>query len=326
MSVIAGTTRRHRSMNWTTSISRLNVTRSGLSLGKLSTHTGPATSRAATTPQRAGAVKAAPPRWLLVVIPRRQLRDQVRLSCHKQNHRGEGRKDNQRRDNHAQPALGVGWLMFGNLMISRHGRHRQLVPPDRPTVNRALSDGPAEVDGAGTGGRLGRATDRAGNDRGQNPFQRGYARRGSRFGIETARELHRLAPSNHQRHRPLLLRTSAQLYGALTTRAQHQSMKIRGDSSAVSKGPDRDYALLAAFLDATNRIDRRALQRTVVLSEAPQLVDLESVNLEAQPISLEASPTLLEADPASLEAHPASPAPKSLVAPYTFRRANLVRA
>jgi len=79
-------------------------------------------------------------------------------------------------------------------------------------------------------------------------------------------------------------------------------------------------------LDATNRIDRRALQRTVVLSEAPQLVDLEPVNLEAQPLSLEASPTLLEADPASLEAHPASPAPKSLVAPYTFRRANLVRA
>ena len=102
-------------------------------------------------------------------------------------------------------------------------------------------------------------------------------------------------------------------------------MKIRGDSSAVSKGPNRDHALLAAFLDATNRIDRRALQRTVVLSEAPNAVNLDAVNLEALP-PLEALPTPLEANPASLQAHPASTAAKSLVAPYTFRRANLVKA
>lgn len=110
-------------------------------------------------------------------------------------------------------------------------------------------------------------------------------------------------------------------------------MKIRGDSSAVGKGPDRDRALLAAFLDATSRIDRRALQRTVVLSEAPKPVNLELVNLEALPTPLEALssplqayPTSIEAEPASLEAHPMSPTPKSLVAPYTFRRANLVKA
>jgi hypothetical protein len=124
-------------------------------------------------------------------------------------------------------------------------------------------------------------------------------------------------------------------------------MKIRGDSSAVSKCPVRDHALLAAFLDATNRIDRRALQKTIALSEAPkainleavnletvnlETVDLEAVNLEAPPISFEAEPTLeaqpalLEASPTILEVQPTSTAPKSQIAPFTFRRANLVKA
>jgi hypothetical protein len=140
-----------------------------------------------------------------------------------------------------------------------------------------------------------------------------------------------------------LLRTSAQIYGALTMRVQHQIMKIRGDSSGVSKGPNRDHALLAAFLDATSRIDRRALQKTIVLSEAPKAVGLEPVNLEAvnlEPVNLEAQPVSFEADPVSLEtppalleasltlleAQPTSTAPKSQIAPFTFRRANLVKA
>ena len=141
------------------------------------------------------------------------------------------------------------------------------------------------------------------------------------------------------RHRP----SSAQVYGTLTMQAQHQIMKIRGDSSAVSRGPVRHHALLAAFLDATSRIDRRALQKTIVLSEAPNAVNLEPVNLEApnlepvnleaQPISFEANPVLLEAQPVLpeasltlLEVHPTSTAPKSQIAPFTFRRANLVKA
>ena len=76
-------------------------------------------------------------------------------------------------------------------------------------------------------------------------------------------------------------------------------MKIRSDMSAVGKGPERDLALLAAFLEATDKIDRRALQRRVALSEAP-----EAVNLEAYATSLEAQPTALEANPTSLEAQP----------------------
>jgi hypothetical protein len=126
-------------------------------------------------------------------------------------------------------------------------------------------------------------------------------------------------------------------------RAQHQIMKTRSDSSAVSKGPDRDHALLAAFLDATSRIDRRALQKTVMLSEAPKAVNLEDVDLEAvnlEPVNLEAQPMTFEAEPVSLEAQPALPeanltllevqptstAPKSQIAPFAFRRANLVKA
>ena len=110
-------------------------------------------------------------------------------------------------------------------------------------------------------------------------------------------------------------------------------MKIRGDTNAVSPGPDRDHALLAAFLEATSRLDQRAIQRSVAVSEAPngfnpEPVDLEPVNLEAEPISLEPEPVSLEAHPTSLDAHLTSADPNVRVAvtPFTFRRANLVRA
>jgi hypothetical protein len=112
-------------------------------------------------------------------------------------------------------------------------------------------------------------------------------------------------------------------------------MKIRGDTSTVGEGPDRDHALLAAFLEATSRIDRRASQRSVTLGEMPDAVHLEPVNLEADPTPLEADPasldtnaTPLEAAPTSLEAHLTSSDTnvRVAVAPFTFRRANLVRA
>jgi hypothetical protein len=85
-------------------------------------------------------------------------------------------------------------------------------------------------------------------------------------------------------------------------------------------------------LDATSRIDRRALQKTIVLSEVPEVVNLqppanlEPVNLEAQPISFESDPAFLEASLTLLEVQPTSTAPKSRIAPFTFRRANLVKA
>jgi hypothetical protein len=39
--------------------------------------------------------------------------------------------------------------MLCDLIISCHGQRHQVGLPDRPTVNRALGDGPAGVDGAG---------------------------------------------------------------------------------------------------------------------------------------------------------------------------------
>jgi hypothetical protein len=69
-----------------------------------------------------------------------------------------------------------------------------------------------------------------------------------------------------------------------------------------------------------------------VLSEAPEVVNLEPpanlepVNLEAQPISFESDPAFLEASLTLLEVQPPSTAPKSQIAPFTFRRANLVKA
>ena len=105
-------------------------------------------------------------------------------------------------------------------------------------------------------------------------------------------------------------------------------MKIRADINAVSEGPDGGYALLAAFLEATDKIDRRALQKRDALSDAPKAVNLEAqpTLLEAHPALLDTSPASVEASPTLLEASPTSTAPKSHVAPFAFRRANLVRA
>jgi hypothetical protein len=130
-------------------------------------------------------------------------------------------------------------------------------------------------------------------------------------------------------------------------------MKIRGDINAVSVGPDGGHALLAAFLEATGKIDRRALQKRATLDDAPIAINLEAFPalreaqaalLDADPELVEANltarkaspavlevPTLLEETPTSLPASPAlleatTTTPKSRLAPFAFRRANLVRA
>jgi hypothetical protein len=88
-------------------------------------------------------------------------------------------------------------------------------------------------------------------------------------------------------------------------------MKIRGDISAVIEGLHRDQGLLAAFLEATDKVDWRPLHKREAIAET------------ATPVNLEASLEVLEA---SLEVLPVSEAPKGPVAPFAFRRANLVRA
>jgi hypothetical protein len=54
------------------------------------------------------------------------------------------------------------------------------------------------------------------------------------------------------------------------TLAYHHVMKISDNMSAVIKGLQKDHGLLAAYLGATDKIDWRALQKRVLIGEAPK--------------------------------------------------------
>jgi hypothetical protein len=83
-------------------------------------------------------------------------------------------------------------------------------------------------------------------------------------------------------------------------------MKCRDNMSAVIEGLQREHGLLAAFLEATDRIDWRALQKRVVIGELPT-----PINVEAHQAST-AAPLLPEVVP-------------STTSTFVFRRANLMR-
>lgn len=78
-------------------------------------------------------------------------------------------------------------------------------------------------------------------------------------------------------------------------------MKNRHDMNAVSEGLRSKHGLLAAFLEATDKIDWRVLQRRAPIGEMPGPINMEA----HQQVSI---------------------TPKSDIAPFAFRRANLVRA
>jgi len=78
-------------------------------------------------------------------------------------------------------------------------------------------------------------------------------------------------------------------------------MKNRDDMSAVIAGLQRNQGLLAAFLEATDKFDCRALHERAAIGEMP-----DPLNVEAR--------------------QQASIAPKSPLSPFAFQRANLVRA
>jgi len=86
--------------------------------------------------------------------------------------------------------------------------------------------------------------------------------------------------------------------------AHHHVMKTRDNMSAVIEGLQREHGLLAAYLEATDKIDWRALHKRVAIAETPK-----PVNEEAQVVS--AAPQLPEAAPST--------------SPFVYRRANLVR-
>ena len=88
------------------------------------------------------------------------------------------------------------------------------------------------------------------------------------------------------------------------TLAYHHVMKIRDNMSAVIEGLQKDHHLLAAYLEATDKIDWRALHKRVVIGAA--------------------------SEPANIEAHQASTAPQlpevvPSTSPFVFRRTNLLR-
>ena len=78
-------------------------------------------------------------------------------------------------------------------------------------------------------------------------------------------------------------------------------MKNRADMNGVTEGLHSEQVLLAAFLEATDKIDWRALQKRVPIGEMPEPINMDT----HQPTSI------ISASP---------------VAPFSFRRANLVRA
>jgi hypothetical protein len=91
------------------------------------------------------------------------------------------------------------------------------------------------------------------------------------------------------------------IYRALTKQADHRLMKNRADMNGVIEGLQSEQVLLAAFLEATDKIDWRALQKRVAIGEMP-----EPINMEAH--------------------QQTSIAAETAVSPFAFRRANLVRA
>jgi hypothetical protein len=62
----------------------------------------------------------------------------------------------------------------------------------------------------------------------------------------------------------------------LTTLAHHHVMSNRDDMTGVIEGLQRDHVLLAAFLEATDKIDWRALQRRVAIAPAPKPASADS--------------------------------------------------
>jgi len=79
------------------------------------------------------------------------------------------------------------------------------------------------------------------------------------------------------------LRTSGELYRALTMLAQRRVMKTRHNMSIVIEGLQKDHGLLAAYLEATDKIGWRALQEPVVIAETPKPVNVEATSILPRP-------------------------------------------
>jgi hypothetical protein len=79
-------------------------------------------------------------------------------------------------------------------------------------------------------------------------------------------------------------------------------MRTRDNMGAVIEGLQREHGLLAAYLEATDKIDWRALHKPVMIAETPEPVDVEAHHGSAEPQLSEVAPS---------------------TSPFVFRRANL---
>lgn len=66
------------------------------------------------------------------------------------------------------------------------------------------------------------------------------------------------------------------IYRALTLVAQHCAMKNRGEMSAMIESLQKDQILLAAYLEAADRIDWRALNKPVMVGNNCKATNLEA--------------------------------------------------
>jgi hypothetical protein len=98
------------------------------------------------------------------------------------------------------------------------------------------------------------------------------------------------------------------VYCVLTTLVHHRSSRLATKKGAVIMGLHKHHGLLAAFLEATDKIDWRALQKRVPIGEMPELVNVATLQAAIAPELPEAAPL------------------KSPVSAFALRRANLVRA
>ena len=62
-----------------------------------------------------------------------------------------------------------------------------------------------------------------------------------------------------------------ELYPALTMLAHHHVMKTRDNVRGVIDGLQRKHGLLAAYLEATDKVDWRALHQRTVIAETPEV-------------------------------------------------------
>jgi hypothetical protein len=91
-----------------------------------------------------------------------------------------------------------------------------------------------------------------------------------------------------------------EFYRALTTRVHHHLMMTRDDKSAVILGLRKHHGLLAAFLEAADKIDHKRM----VIGEMPKLVNVKTRQASTAPQLPQVGP--------------------SPVSAFALRRANLV--